>query len=323
MDMVFAPPRWAVPGLLPEGLSLLVGAPKVGKSWLAYGLAAAVASGGVAMGKVDVTAGPVLYCALEDTPRRLQQRLTKLIKPGESVPANLDLWTELEDTTHIDRWCSANSDARLVIIDVLARVRGTSDSRTSLYEQDYAVVCGLKAIADRHGLAVLVLHHDRKAGSDDFINTVSGTHGLAGAADGILVLQRTRTAADAVLKVTGRDVEEAEHALRFDADLGAWALLEGPAGEYGLSDQRRRVLDLVRSEVAIAPKRAADQLGIEQANARQLLKRMAEAGQLDTDGQGSYFMPSVPLSHQSQLSRQDENRDTSDRCDTHVEGWSA
>jgi Mrp family chromosome partitioning ATPase len=80
MAATFPAMRWAVPGVVAEGLTVVVGPPKVGKSWLCWGLAVAVASGGVAFGKVPVEAGDVLYLALEDTPRRLQSRLGKVLQ---------------------------------------------------------------------------------------------------------------------------------------------------------------------------------------------------------------------------------------------------
>ncbi|MGI8701240.1 MAG: AAA family ATPase [Nocardioidaceae bacterium] len=79
MACEFPEPRWAVPGIIAEGVTLLAGAPKVGKSWLALGLGIAVATGGKALGALDVMEGDVLYLALEDPPRRLQDRLAKVL----------------------------------------------------------------------------------------------------------------------------------------------------------------------------------------------------------------------------------------------------
>ena len=82
----FAPPRWAVPGLIPEGLSLLAGAPKAGKSWLALNLALGIAAGAPVLGEVAVDPGEVLYLALEDTPRRLQSRMGKILGGNRPLP---------------------------------------------------------------------------------------------------------------------------------------------------------------------------------------------------------------------------------------------
>src|SRR5213078_2739030 len=85
MTMEFPPPTWAVPGILAEGVTLFCGPPKVGKSWLSLGLGLAVAAGGYAFDSIRVAGGPVLYLALEDTPRRLQARMGKLLG-GQPAP---------------------------------------------------------------------------------------------------------------------------------------------------------------------------------------------------------------------------------------------
>ncbi len=289
----FPAPRWAVPGIVAEGLTLLVGAPKVGKSWAALNLAVAVASGGKAFGRVDVEPGSVLYLALEDTPRRLQSRLRKVLH-GDPAPARLAISTVCEPLTaggaeRITTWLEGHPATRLVVIDVLARVRGRSSQQVSAYEADYAPLATLKGIADRFGVAILVLRHTRKAGAEDFMDEVSGTQGLNGAADATLVLKRSRGQADATLQVSGRDIGEAEYALTFAPDVGTWTLLLGPAEDYTLGDTRARVLTHLREHGPSTPKQIAEALAIDHAAAKQACYRMSKDGQLDTDGRGFYF----------------------------------
>jgi hypothetical protein len=93
MGTIFPEPRFAVPGLVAEGLNLFAGGPKIGKSWLALGLGVAVASGGRALGSIPVDRGDVLYLALEDTPRRLQSRLRSVLQ-GQPAPDGLNFATE-------------------------------------------------------------------------------------------------------------------------------------------------------------------------------------------------------------------------------------
>jgi integrase len=81
-----------VPGLIAEGVNLLAGPSKVGKSWLSLGLALSVSAGNDALGSIPVQAGAVLYLALEDTPRRLQSRMGKLLD-GQAGPRGLTLAT--------------------------------------------------------------------------------------------------------------------------------------------------------------------------------------------------------------------------------------
>ncbi|MET8981005.1 AAA family ATPase [Streptomyces sp. NPDC004539] len=294
MDMVFPDPKWAVPGLISEGVNLLAGPPKVGKSWLSLGLALSVAAGGTAMDSVPVEGGPVLYLALEDTPRRLQSRMGKILGT-ERAPASLTLATSCPPLPQggseaIAQWCERNPDARMVVIDVFAKIRGTSAPGASAYDADYAAVGHVKRIADHYGIAVVLVHHVRKAGADDFLAEVSGTNGLAGAADATLVLKRSRGQADGVLHVTGRDVDEAEYALRFYAEQGAWQLLEGPAAEHTIGDSRATILRYVRDHPGAAPKQIAEGTGLSSDLVRQTCSRMAKDVQL-IRRDGGYLAP--------------------------------
>lgn len=287
----FPPIRWAVPGIVAEGLSLLVGAPKLGKSWLGLNIATAIALGGRALGKIPVEQGTALYLALEDPGRRLKDRL-RIVLEGADPPPSLHLhpeWPLLHDggLDLLDRWLTLHPDTRVVVVDVLARIRGRVSERESVYAADYGQMIGLKEAADKHGVAVIVVHHARKAGSTDFLDAVSGTAGLAGAADAVMVLTRSRGASDAVLKVTGRDVEEVEHALRLD--VGRWLLLDGPASDYETSESRRKILNAVREAEGLGPKAIALASGVDHEVVKKLVVKMVDANQLDTDGQGHYF----------------------------------
>ena len=83
LGMVFAPLIYVVPGYVVEGLTVLGGKPKTGKSWWAYDVAIAVATGDPAMGKVDCKQGDVLYLALEDNRRRIKDRINTLRPLGK------------------------------------------------------------------------------------------------------------------------------------------------------------------------------------------------------------------------------------------------
>jgi hypothetical protein len=315
MAWTFADPRWAVPGILAEGANLLAGPPKVGKSWLALNLGVAVAAGGKVLGSIDVEAGDVLYLALEDTGRRLQNRLGKVLATSPASP-RLGLATFCEPLQvggyeRICAWLEEHPDARLVVVDVLARIRGKASPNASAYELDYAAMSAIKAIADKYEVAFLVVHHTRKAGASDYVDIISGTQGLAGAADAILVMQRARGQQDATLNITGRDVEEAEYPLRFSSDLGAWQMLDGPAEDYTLGDTRLNILRHLREIEAATPKELSLALGIDYELAKKTASRMAHSGQLDTDGRGNYFVP-VTLSPLSPLSPNTEDGDTGD-----------
>jgi hypothetical protein len=292
MAETFPPPRWAVPGLVAEGVNLLAGPPKVGKSWLSLGLGLAVAGGDDALGSIPTQAGPVLYLALEDTPRRLQSRMGKILE-NRAAPRGLTLATMCPPLPEggaaaIAGWLTRNPAARMVVIDVFAKVRGRAAAAVSAYDADYAAIGHAKKLADDYGVAVVLVHHVRKAGAEDFLEAVSGTNGLAGAADATLVLRRPRGEADGMLSVTGRDVDESEYALRFTADNGSWTLLDGPPGDYAMTGNRAAIMRYLREHPSSNARAVADATGLGYENARKTCQRMASSGQLTTDAAGLY-----------------------------------
>jgi hypothetical protein len=299
MAAEFPEPRWAVPGLVAEGVTLMAGSPKVGKSWLSLGLGLAVASGGRALDMIPVEPGPVLYLALEDTPRRLQGRM-RIVLAGQTAPHNLTLATGCPPLTQggdtaIAAWLDAHRGARLIVIDVLAKIRGNSAPGASAYDADYAAVSRVKRLADHYGVAVVLVHHVRKASSEDFLAEVSGTNGLAGAADTTLVLKRTRGQADAVLHATGRDIDETEYALHFHAAAGAWQLLDGPAQEHTLPETRAEILRYLRTAgVACGPRAIAEGTSLSYELIKKTCQRMNADGQVTADAAGRYVVQGVP-----------------------------
>jgi len=298
MATTFPPPKWAVPGLISEGMNLLVGAPKIGKSWFSLGLATAVSAGRPALGCIRVDRGPVLYLALEDPARRLQERLRVMTADGWRPTPELFLETSCPTwaaggDTYIADWLDNHPAARMVILDTFEKIRSRgATAGGNAYAEDYTAAGRIKALADHYQVPIVVVHHVRKAGSDDFLSLVSGTHGIAGAADTILVLERARGQADGVLHITGRDVEEADHALTFNPACGTWRRLDGPATDHTISDTRAAILRALREySDGLTPKALADLAGLTHDTTKKTCARMADAGQLTTDGTGRYFAP--------------------------------
>lgn len=288
-------PKCVVGGVVVEGISGLVGRPKIGKSWLQAGVSLAVATGGRALG-LPVEQGEALYLALEDTPRRLQARLATLLH-GEPAPDTLTLatdWPRLNagGIDALDRWLGQHSAARLIAIDTLAKVRPRRRPNGDLYAEDYRAVEGLKALADHFHIAIVISHHLRKLSAEDPIDTVSGTLGLTGALDAVLILQRARGRHDATLFVTGRDLEERELALQFDNTRGLWTIL-GAAEEYRRSSEREQIRQLILQHGPIKPKAAADLLRKNADTVRWMMADMAKRGELRVTSQG-YLIQTPP-----------------------------
>jgi hypothetical protein len=216
-----------VPGLFPVGLTIFAGKPKTGKSWLILDTAHAVASDGYILGKIKVQDGEALVLALEDSQRRLQSRLSTLT---DNVPKSLHLSTSLPrmdegGLTLISSWLEQHPNARYVVIDTLARVKPRRAKNADIYAEDALVGKQLQELAVKHNVALVVVHHLRKAIAEDPLDTVSGSTGLTGAADAVIVLTRTRGQGDATLYVTGRDLEEQYLTLMFQPEKGKWLLV--------------------------------------------------------------------------------------------------
>ncbi len=285
--------RWAVPDILPEGVSLLAGKPKMGKSWMSYGLCLAVATGGVALGTKRVEKGEALYLALEDNKRRLQRRLDKLLA-GDSVPKGLHMaiaWPKADEggVERIDAFLQAHPDCRLVVIDTLARFKPGSSGKRAQYDEDRDAVDPLIPLLAEHQVSVLLVHHLRESESDDPLDMIHGTAGLTGGVDGVLILKRRRGDADAYLHIDGREIErQTELALEFDPDAATWAI-KGEAEDYRRGKLGRSILKaLDNADEPIGPQDLADALGEKYDNVRQRLYQMSKAGEVKTVARGKY-----------------------------------
>ncbi len=292
----FEPLKWAVPSLIPAGVTLLCGAPKIGKSWLSMDLARAVAAGDKAFGTIAVEQNAVLYLALEDSLRRLKDRLNKLLN-FEPPPAGLYFvamdggFPRLHEggLAWIEAWIKETPNAGLIIIDTLAKVRPPLRAG-SIYEQDYAVLQGLLQLANKHGVAVVVVHHTRKGSTEDVVEEISGSFGLSGSVDSMLILKRKRTSTEGQLTVTGRDVVEAEFNLLWDAALTKWTIASDTK-EFSVTKEREEILDvLAESDEPMSPQTIAGKLNKKSNSIRFLLHRMREDGQVTHIGRGKYSL---------------------------------
>ena len=222
----YSPVPFLVDELLPEGLHILAGAPKIGKSWLALWLCLCV-SQGQPLWNFAVTQGEVLYLSLEDSYRRIQSRLFDLT---EDAPPTLHFAIMADTLKHgleqqIEQFLTEHPTTKLVVIDTLQRVR-SAGSDSNLYANDYQDVGLLKQLADKHHIAVLLIHHLRKLHDDDPMNMISGSTGLSGAADSAFVLQKNARSANAAsLHCTGRDIPDRTLKLELDEDDHVWKLL--------------------------------------------------------------------------------------------------
>src|SRR6516164_1703336 len=283
MAATFQPLKAIVPGYVYGGFAVLAGRQKLGKTWLAIDWAVAIATGGVALGSIDCIPGDVLYIDLENGPRRIQSRIRALFPYSHSLPdmSRLEWVTEAPqlDKGFIDRlehWRVSVKDPRLVVIDVLQRIKPPGNRTQNAYESDYSIWAPLQEWATTYGVAVLGLHHTRKGAADDPLEALSGSNGLSACADTTIVLDQDQNGR--TLYVRGRDLEEKETAVLFTA--GSWAVM-GDAADVRRSGERNTIIAAITDHSEpMSPIEIADATGRPRANVRQLLRKMAKSEEL-------------------------------------------
>lgn len=293
MAKEFAPIKYVVPGYIVEGLTIFAGAPKLGKSWACLGMALAVASGGTAFGSIECEQGDVLYLALEDNERRLQDRLRQM--KMTHLPDRLTLITEWADLDgacidELETWLLQTPAARMIIIDVFAKVRGTDGGKEGRYEADYRFASNLQRIAIQRKVAIVAVHHTRKMMADDPFDEVSGTRGLTGAADSVLVLKRDQAAKRSTLYGRGRDLHEIETAMEFDNGTGHWSIL-GDATRIAKTEERQEIIEVLgRSVDPMTPSEIAAMLGKSRSNINHMLTKLYAEGKVEKVTAGKYSL---------------------------------
>jgi hypothetical protein len=281
-------PRWAINNLIPEGLTIMAGRPKVGKSWLALIWAITKSKPTRTFGFNPGKQGKVLYIGLEDSKRRLQKRIRKIMEYAEDPNFPDDLLYYIE-FPRVDRGGIENLEALLqihpdisvVIIDTLGKFKPVSNTK-QIYDADVEYLSRLHRLAHTYHIALILIHHTRKAISDDWVDDISGTTGVAGTADTLMLLQKqSRGAINAILNCSGRDVTEREIALRSEDQV--WFMI-GDAAEVAKTQKRQEVINAVVTLGPASAQEIADHLQINRTTIAMRLSRMVEDGELVRNG---------------------------------------
>lgn len=239
-DTMIPAPEWLIPDVLPQGLAILCASSKVGKSWLAMQMCAAISRGRKFL-DYDTNRAGCLYLALEDGLFRLKDRMNKVLK-GERAPSNfyMSIKAEALDGSllkQLDEELEEHTDIRLVIIDTLQKVRGSAKKNEVAYATDYRELGALKEYADQRKICILLIHHLRKmADENDVFNMISGSNGIMGVCDTIMIIyKKRRQDENAALFMTGRDVRQQDIVVHFDETKYEWRVI-GTAEE----EERKR-----------------------------------------------------------------------------------
>ena len=259
----------AIEDMVPKGLTVLAGSPKSCKSWMALDMALAVTAGRLFLGKATRECD-VLYLALEDTDKRLHDRLTTL----EESNRRLHLVTKCSKLDEgfikqISEYLDDNHKVQLIIVDTLQKIRGSDavSSNSNMYGREYDELSKLKEFADRRGIAILVIHHLRKLQDrNDPLNDILGSTAMSGVADSILILKKERTRTNGELLSVGRDSPQWKMKMNFENYR--WHVLEIETEE-----------EMAKKEIPEILYRIADMIleaGSWEGTATQLLEAMDE-----------------------------------------------
>ena len=271
---------WSVPGLIPVGLAFLAGRPKMGKSWLSLQIAAAVGSGGQVLGR-KVDAGRVLYLALEDSPRRIQDRLRKQ-HAGSNAQIDFRFdWQPLTGQGSSDLVTALGTGGyKLIVVDTISRALGRADQMDAA---DMNVTMGvLQRITLDYNITMLLVDHHRKSNgaNADVIDDVMGATSKAAVADAALGIYRERGKTEAVLRVTGRDVEDSETAIKFDPLTGCWQMVGDASGVRTESVQADILTAISELGSKATIKQVADWLRRDKSNTFREIQELVAKGKL-------------------------------------------
>jgi len=293
-----APVRFIVKPILAEGLAIFAGPSKIGKSLACLSLSIAVASGSRFLDEYLCEPGRVLYLGLEDGDARLKARFKSILKEaGKPNLAMLDKALKMRKSTEggieqVELWLTEHPDARLVIVDTLARIRRTPGRNSNSYLEDSNFMAPLQSLAQAHHVCIMLIHHTRKMAAADPLDLISGTTGLVGVADQAWILKRgSRGKAEAILEVIGRDIESIDIGISLDENL-KWTY-KGEAGDLQKSGERQAIVNLLSENPGAIFKSSdiAKALQKSQAAIGYLLNKLMQDGIVLSGGYSKYYIP--------------------------------
>ena len=284
-------PTFVVDALLPTGLSVLAGASKIGKSFMALDIAFGVAGGFPVLGGMVSETGNVLYLALEDTSTRLRGRLDSLAPdrgewPWDSLTIySMDMMVGLQPGYVMSMWAEAVENPRLVIIDTITRFGGLGER--SGYQAEVQWMSKFHDFASKHDIALLGLTHTNQMKmeeGDDWFNKISGTTGIIGTADNVMLLDVPRGETEGMLRIEGRDMDPTEHAVK---KVGPWwqqtSQVRGKRGDLSVA-----IADFVIQQGETTTAAVAERFEISVQKASQYLGRAKKLAVISSPRRGAW-----------------------------------
>lgn len=277
------PARRVADGLLVEGLTILYGPPKCGKSSFALNVGLAVASGEKFLGR-KTHHGQVLYISLQDKMRKVNERIVRIRKGGAKLSDDFfcqDHWLPGRAGLKVlGEWLRGHPRAALAIIDTLGEFRDPTEITQGgrIYDIDRETAIPIRDLALKHHVCILVVFHTRKAPAlRNPLESVQSTYGLPAIADTNLIMQRTygqRWRMD----IASRDIDQTRLMLEGNIKTFRWSFV---SKDEMMSGMERRLLDAMKKigEPATA-NFIAENAGTNKPSTRVTLHRMYKAGKV-------------------------------------------
>lgn len=286
MATKYAPLKWAAEGIIPEGLTILAGRPKFGKSWLMLGLGYAISMGLPAWEYANTYQGSVYYLALEDSNRRIQSRVYAMEGYFDHYPECFKIMVDFPRIGDgflrgVKELCAADKDVRCIIVDTLQKIRPKSAGKRNLYQAEYEDYERVQKLSIEMGIPIICVHHTKKRQGnqmpDNPVDEMSGSTGLQGVADTLIVC--TRDGNNGQMFVTGREVDEETYPMEFNRINMTWTV---SAPEDAVLDTGPLLLTAYfKTHMRITAKEAAVEFDVNQRTAKRRLNKMVEEGLLD------------------------------------------
>ncbi len=280
--MELKPINWVIKDLLPEGLLILAGRPKIGKSFLALNMSLAITNGGHALGYFKANKNSVLYIPYEDNYRRLQDRINRMLAeehyneapPNLFIPKDCDFpKMTIEGIDTLGKILDGNENIKLVVIDTLGRAIVRSNKRNAnQFQDEYDFGASLQKIALQRHISILLVHHTTKMKYEDGYDSILGTTGLTASPDSLMLLSKDSNK-EFTLSLTGRDIEEKEYSVKFQNCI--W-IIEGEKGKTTTPEREEIISFFIRENRPLKTKEIAVYLDKSENNVCNLLKKIPE-----------------------------------------------
>jgi len=300
--MEYPPIEWIVENILIAGLTIIAGGPKIGKSFFCMNLALSITRGEKALGCFNVTRSDVVYFALEDHGRRIKTRIDDIIRnEADSIaPENFYFLEKNQDflklnvggMEQLESLLMDLPNIKLIIIDTLGRSRADQGRKdNNIYLADYDLLSQLQGFALRKKICIVLVHHTKKGAEENVFDEVSGTKGITGAADTLIMIKKVK--GEYRLYLTGRDIAEAEYNIYFDDSNCTWNIIEEVKNSYETTIERQAIVDLLSAENrSMKTGEISERLKKSLANTSKLLSKLKKDGVIESAGYGSYVIKS-------------------------------